>query len=111
MKKNNDNNDPNNKSIQNDRKVPNEIEPPMPKPKRSDDDNDFTKGDKNDPLRKEPIERPSQTPIREEGEDDGQGHIHEPVAEGDGDNNINADSNEVADESAAKTTDVQPKQL
>lgn len=64
----------------NDRKVPTEISPPMPKPERKDEDNDFTRGDENDPLRKERIERPTISPEYEEEVDENQNSITEPVA-------------------------------
>lgn len=64
----------------NDRKVPTEISPPMPKPERKDEDNDFTRGDENDPLRKERIERPTISPEYEEEVDENQNSIAEPVA-------------------------------
>ncbi|MEO6166841.1 MAG: hypothetical protein ABIO46_15380 [Chitinophagales bacterium] len=109
--KNQSNNVNTNKPVENDRKIPNEIEPPMQKPDHSDEDNDFTKGDKNDPLRKERIDRPSKSPVREEGEDDKQQHIHEPVAEEDGEGEMGDPESELADESVAKTTDATPKPL
>lgn len=64
----------------NDRKVPTEISPPMPKPERKDEDNDFTRGDENDPLRKERIDRPTISPEYEEEVDENQNSIAEPVA-------------------------------
>ena len=62
------------------RKVPTEVSPPMPKPERKDEDNDFTRGDENDPLRKERIDRPTISSDYEEEEDENQNRIAEPVA-------------------------------
>ncbi|MBK6482612.1 MAG: hypothetical protein IPG01_05640 [Chitinophagaceae bacterium] len=82
MKSNNDgkSQNQNKPDVTNDRKVPTEISPPMPKPERKDEDNDFTRGDENDPLRKERIDRPTISPDYEEEEDENQNSIAEPVA-------------------------------
>lgn len=97
--------------ITGDRKVPNEITPPMPKPERKDEDNDFTKEDENDPLRKEKIDLPSKPPLRKEEDDDDQNHIQEPVAEGEDEKVIRDSKSKMADESLAKTADVNPKMI
>lgn len=66
-----------------DRQTPDEVRSPMPKPKKSDKDNDFTKGDdQNDPANKKKIERPEHESIHEEDEDD-TNRIKEPVADDD----------------------------
>jgi len=82
MKTNNDgkSRNQNKPDVTNDRKVPTEISPPMPKPERKEEDNDFTKGDENDPLRKERIDRPPVSPDYGEEKEENQNSIPEPVA-------------------------------
>ncbi|MEP7127453.1 MAG: hypothetical protein ABI729_01240 [Chitinophagales bacterium] len=64
------------------RNVPTEIESPIPKPERKEEDNDFTKkGDKNDPMKKEKIDQPSHAPVKEDHDESNDNYIQEPIAE------------------------------
>jgi hypothetical protein len=103
MKTNNDgkSRNQNKPDVTNDRKVPTEISPPMPKPERKEEDNDFTKGDENDPLRKERIDRPTISPGYKEEEDENQNSISEPVAEDKEYYETNEESNKEPDQSGS----------
>ncbi|MGB3075171.1 MAG: hypothetical protein WBB36_07610 [Chitinophagales bacterium] len=80
--KNNNNGNGINQTPSDNRNVPTEIESPLPKPERKEEDNDFTKkGDKNDPMKKEKIDQPAHAPIKEDHDESNDNYVQEPIAE------------------------------
>ena len=66
--KNDNNGNGINQTPSDNRNVPTEIESPLPKPERKEEDNDFTKkGDKNDPMKKEKIDQCIDYPCADAG--------------------------------------------